>query len=325
MGDDLYIAFSFIELFPNEKMPKKKRPVAQYDKILKENFEAMIPAVMFNVLGITSTQIEPITEDLHYTLERKPDALMRVTDSVRTYILHIEFQTRNDAFMVNRMLEYYALLLRKFQLPIAQYVVYLGNDALSTTDSLHHTDLIYRYNLVSLRDIPYQQFLEADQPEAILLSILSNHQQALPETVIHEILVRLHETPIEPLALERYLQQLRILSILRDYEELFDNTMDHLLEEINFERDPFYKRGYKRGMEVAEKRISKRIAKAEKQAQEAEKQAQEAEKQAQEVYKAEKRETILGLLKLNLPIGQIAAVTRMSEEEIEQISNDLKN
>ena len=60
----------------------------QYDKIFRENLEAIIPGLMENVLGITAVSSEELPDDIQHTKERKPDVLKKVTDSQgNTYVL----------------------------------------------------------------------------------------------------------------------------------------------------------------------------------------------------------------------------------------------
>jgi hypothetical protein len=72
-------------------MGKKQvsKQVSQYDKIFKENIEAVIPSLMQNVLGITAIQSEELPDDVQHTKERKPDVLKKITDSQGdTYVLN---------------------------------------------------------------------------------------------------------------------------------------------------------------------------------------------------------------------------------------------
>lgn len=65
----------------------------QYDKIFKENIEAVIPGLMRNILGITAIESEELPDDIQHTKERKPDVLKKITDSEgNTYVLQIELQ-----------------------------------------------------------------------------------------------------------------------------------------------------------------------------------------------------------------------------------------
>jgi len=55
----------------------KKRQSSQYDKIFKENIEAVILSIMQNLLGITAVSLEELPDDIQHTKERKPDILKK--------------------------------------------------------------------------------------------------------------------------------------------------------------------------------------------------------------------------------------------------------
>ena len=84
-------------------MKKKadKREGNQYDKIVKENIESIIPALMNNVLGFKIRDSVVIREKLQQTKEKEADALRIVTDPAgQQFILHLEFQVDDYAKMV---------------------------------------------------------------------------------------------------------------------------------------------------------------------------------------------------------------------------------
>lgn len=84
------------------------KQASQYDKIFKENIEAVMPSLMQNILGITAVSSEELPDDIQHTKERKPDVLKKTTDSQDiTYVLQIEFQVADEPKMVYRMAEYY--------------------------------------------------------------------------------------------------------------------------------------------------------------------------------------------------------------------------
>ena len=73
----------------------------EYDRIIKENIEAVILPLSDKLFGIRPEAMEEITVDLHLTLERKPDVTRRITDEQgRKSILHIEFQVSDETEMV---------------------------------------------------------------------------------------------------------------------------------------------------------------------------------------------------------------------------------
>jgi hypothetical protein len=93
-----------------------------YDKIFKENIENLIPFLARKVLGIDVDILVELPDEIQLTVERKPDFLKKVipTNGSEHYLLHLEFQTVVDKDMPYRMLEYFALLLRKYRLPVRQ-------------------------------------------------------------------------------------------------------------------------------------------------------------------------------------------------------------
>ena len=108
---------------------KKKRQSSQYDKIFKENIEAVISSIMQNILEITAVSMEELPDDIQHTKERKPDTLKKITDDKgNTFVLQIEFQVKDEEEMVYRMGEYYFMLERKYKLPVKQFVIFLGVD-----------------------------------------------------------------------------------------------------------------------------------------------------------------------------------------------------
>lgn len=84
-----------------KKRQSSGRQSVQYDKIFKENIEAVISSIMQNVLKITAVFMEELPDDIQHTKERKPDVLKKVTDTRGdTFILQIEFQVKDEPEMV---------------------------------------------------------------------------------------------------------------------------------------------------------------------------------------------------------------------------------
>jgi hypothetical protein len=94
--------------------------VNEYDRIMKENIEPVLLPFAQKLLGISGAKYTSIKDDLHTTIERKPDFLKKVKElgQAKNYILQIEFQSIDEKDMVYRMLEYKTLLLRKFKIEV---------------------------------------------------------------------------------------------------------------------------------------------------------------------------------------------------------------
>ncbi len=233
-------------------MEKKitKKQTSQYDKIFKENIEAVIPSLMLNVLGISAIAIEELPDDIQHTKERKPDVLKKITDNqANTFVLQIEFQVADEQEMVYRMAEYNVMLARKYKLPIRQYVIFLGKDEPKMPQILQNTHLRYEFTLIRLSELDYHIFLNSNNPEEIILSVLANFQQENEEDILKQIISRIDENTESDLSLKRYFNQLRILAQLRNLDIKFENAMESIAKYINEERDVLYLRGQKKAEE----------------------------------------------------------------------------
>ena len=227
------------------------RQSSQYDKIFKENIEAVISSIMQNILEITAVSMEELPDDIQHTKERKPDVLKKVIDiKGEVFIVQIEFQVANDDEMAHRMLDYKAMLIRKYRLPIYQYVIFLGKGQPKMETHLNNIDLDFRYNLLAINSVDYKIFLNSNRPEEIVLSVLANFDKETPENALKYIISRLEETTDGDLALKRYFKQLRILAQLRKLEQKLKNiVMDSIAKYIDEKRDVAFLVGLDKGQE----------------------------------------------------------------------------
>ena len=89
--------------------------MGDFDKIFKENIEAVFLPMAEEILGISIKETYELKDKIQTTIEREPDFLKIVIDqNGKKWILHLEFQTTNDPKMIYRMAEYRAILQRKY-------------------------------------------------------------------------------------------------------------------------------------------------------------------------------------------------------------------
>lgn len=221
-----------------------------YDKILKENMEALVLPLADKLLGLSLGATEELPDDLQTTLERKPDLLKRVTDSKKglSYLLHIEFQTKDEATMIDRMLLYYAMLWEKYREPIEQYVVFIGRRKPRMATLLQDEQLNYSFTLVDIRQLDYQTLLaSATQPEEAVLAVLSNFKKNEVDTAIPSILRKLQQLAGDERKLRRYVRQIEILANLRDIQPQVIQYTETMALTYNIETDVRYQQGIERG------------------------------------------------------------------------------
>lgn len=199
-------------------MKSRRTPfsISQYDKIVKENLEAAIPALIERLLHIHPVESEELPDDLMHTKERKPDALKRIRDrDGKTFVLHLEFQVADDPDMIYRMGDYCVMLARSYRLPVRQYVLFMGSKPPKMPTELNMGDSVIRYNLVAFQQFDCELFLASTKPEEILFALLADYGENSPDIILERMVNRIHETTSGSLAFERYISQLRVLVQLR--------------------------------------------------------------------------------------------------------------
>jgi hypothetical protein len=229
-------------------MMRKIRQVSQYDKIFKENIEAALPVLLDKILHIQPVITEEIPDDLQITMERKPDFLKKITDTTnKTFILHVEFQLADEAEMVYRMCEYYAILLRKYKLPVHQYVFFLADSQPVMAVNLEEENLFFRFNLITFNRLDYQVFINSAEPEAILLALLGDFGNDSPKKAVENIIAKLAKQSKKSSDFERHMQQLRILANLRSLQPLTEKLMESITKYFKEENDFLFQKGELKG------------------------------------------------------------------------------
>ncbi len=205
-----------------KKRKQTYKQVNQYDKIIKENFKAVMPSLIDNVLNIKMVKQEDIPTKLQHTKEREADFLKVVTDEddIR-FILHIEFQLVKDAKMRLRMLEYYLMLRMIYpDLRILQYVIFIGEVPNNFQNEIREERLYFTFDVVNIREVSYQHFLKSNIPEEIIFSILGDFGNENTDKVVETIIKSIKNNSKTQLQQQKCFQQLRILSNLRNFVPL---------------------------------------------------------------------------------------------------------
>ncbi|MBO0938650.1 hypothetical protein J2I47_19015 [Fibrella sp. HMF5335] len=227
------------------------RKTKSYDRIFRENIEQLVVPLANRLLNLTIPALEEIPDDLHQTIERKPDFLKKVIhpNEADNYILHFEFQTKDDDEMQERMLEYYAMLYRKYHLPVKQYVFYIGEGMSMMRSHLFHDTLSFRYELINASEVDYHLFLNSSIPEEVLLTVLGDFKQDRADYVLAAVVIKLEQLVPRSLRLKRYIKQLEILSNLRNLQELTIKISEKMALVYDLETDIRFKQGIERGIE----------------------------------------------------------------------------
>ncbi len=222
-----------------------------YDKILRENIEAVIPAILDKVCGLRPEKLTDVLVNLPRTRERRPDFVKKAEggEQEANYLIHLEFQTGNDKRMEYRMLDYCTLLICQYELPVKQFVVFVGKGKPNMKTGIEYADLKFNYALINLVDIDYETFIHSDEPEEIILAVLSNFKGRDSVLVIQEILENLHQHVKNSRTLRKHLIQLEILSNLRDLQPQTVKQIEAMPLTYDITTDVRYQQGIEQGIE----------------------------------------------------------------------------
>jgi predicted transposase/invertase (TIGR01784 family) len=186
--------------------------------------------------------------------------LKKVTDKKgKTFVLHIEFQVKDEPKMVFRMAEYHIMLMRKYELPVRQYVIYVGAGKPTMEDHIRSEPMNFKYQLIALSAIDYHLLLRADNPEEKMLAILADLGSGDPKRIIENIVNQVINTSIGNFSKLRHVQQLRILSQLRNLASDNLDIMDSVANFMSEEKDILYRRGEIKGIEKGKKAVVKNL------------------------------------------------------------------
>jgi predicted transposase/invertase (TIGR01784 family) len=277
-----------------KKQPKNKDNSLQgnmYDKLFKENMRETLPGVIEHILKLDIVTIEELKDDIQYTKERKTDLLKKVSDAEgNKFVLHVEYQTDDYPKMQFRMAEYSIMLQRKYDLPVSQFVIYIGPGKPNMPTTINTKDHKFRYNLKALSSVNYSLFLKSDKIEERMLAILGKMEPEESIPVLERILIDIKQTAEDSLSTDRYVQQLHVLVKLRNLGQNLEEVMMTIAKFFKEEEDLLYRMGQERATQ-------RERAKAEK----------------------EKKEMAIVLKNKNVSIDIIVEATGLTVKEIQAL------
>jgi len=212
-------------------------------------------------LTIDPDSLELLETESRRIEERRADLVARVRseENGTPFILHIEIQNNNHPSMPWRMLRYLTdIALEHTDLPLRQYLIYIGKQPLTMPAGIHREGLDYRYTVVDMHALDCAGLLARDNPDALVLAILCDFGEREPRVVINHIISRLKQlTGDDTKAFRNYLDMLEILSDNRDLKPYIKEA-EAMLTRVEVERLPSYELGMEKGLEKGmEKGIEK--------------------------------------------------------------------
>ncbi len=241
----------------NKPANRKKLEANWYDKVVKECYTPIFETMMFRFAGIRARKVEFLQgTKIQTTLEREPDFIAKIfTDEFpEGKIVIFEFETRFSKKQVYRMVEQFGIASRKWELPVRQFVIYIGDGKPVFQTELKMPWAFYSFEVHFLSEIPCEQFLESEFAEEVIFAVLADFGDRTAEQVIALILQRLLFLKGKTAETLRFLTRLKIISQLRNlHAETFKLSTDMYTYDI--EKDPVYVQGIEKGVEQSIERM----------------------------------------------------------------------
>ena len=215
----------------------------------KEIIKSITIEIAKYILNIELESVKFIDKELDRIEKREADVVIKCKISGVESILHLEIQNSNDKIMPKRMLRYFVDITTLYpDLPIHQYLIYIGKKKLNMSNEIVAENINYRYNLVDMHDIECQKLLELDTPEALVLSILCDFRGRDELELLVYIIKRLKELVNEDEhRFSKYMLILETLSTNRDLETTVKEA-EEMLKNIELEKLPSYEIGFEQGI-----------------------------------------------------------------------------
>jgi hypothetical protein len=201
-------------------------------------------------LGVKIVKFIPLKEKMQTTVELEMDFFYEiVSEEGDHFILHLEFESGDNPEMVYRVGEYHGMSLRRKKLPIRHIVVYLGSKTPTMRTQLKPEEVYTGFDLLNVHALNTDELLSSQIPEVVLTAVLSNYEPEQAETVLRLILRNLKKLIVNKRILKKYLNQLMMLSRLRQIEALTIKITEEMPIHYDIEKDSLYLKGTEKGRE----------------------------------------------------------------------------
>ena len=147
-----------------------------------------------------------------------------------------------------RMLRYYTDILEISDLPIKQYVIYIGKSKSYFKTTIKRDLIDFRYNFIDIKTIDCEILLNENSPDALVLAILCDFKDKKPDDIISFILDKLKQYTKDDLnEYRKYMLMLETLSENRDLNKKIKEI--EMLRTTTYQDLPSYEIGFEQGIE----------------------------------------------------------------------------
>jgi hypothetical protein len=168
--------------------------------------------------------------------QRRVDLLIALADGT---LLHVEFQSARDRHIAYRMLEYRALIQRRFPGPLRQVVLFVGQGGARIPGGIQGEGLSFRYQVIDIREIDVQELIRTGHTGDLALAVLAGGADSKVRDIVHR--AALLKGPQR----EKLLTKILVLAGLRGLAEKVEWELKHMPVMINIDDIPVIRHFYR--------------------------------------------------------------------------------
>ena len=215
------------------------------DLISKDIIKELLKDIAKYFLNLEIENITFLDKELSRIEKREADIVANIDNK---FVLHIEIQNSNDNKMPKRMLRYYTDILEITNLPIKQYLIYIGKQKANFQTKIVQDKLMYEYDFIDIKNIDCDILLHQNSPEALVLAILCDFKNKNSKDVIKYIIDKLYEYSKEDSnQYRKYFMMLEILSTNRDLKNEVKEI--EMLRSVTYQDLPSWEIGFEEGIQ----------------------------------------------------------------------------
>jgi predicted transposase YdaD len=218
-----------------------------YDTRTKLLLANAIPVLLRVLLRLEQTEaLEWVTlpNEEPLTIHKRADFVIRNRTDNR--LIQVELQTHPDKDMLERCFVYAAPYMARYKTIPYQYVLHLGKEPADYRTEFSNDWHTFRIEVIDLKQVPAEDLLESDLPEAVVMAILCASES--PERLVEDIFKRLRELVLDNNRLADYISIADTLSTLRDLNDLIKNKRKHMALQLDITKSSVYQEGVEEGI-----------------------------------------------------------------------------
>ncbi|UZQ81841.1 Rpn family recombination-promoting nuclease/putative transposase [Thermoanaerobacter sp. RKWS2] len=282
--------------------------MGKYDLAFKNMFSGLTSDAINYFLKIEYQKLEELNIEFPIIESRESDMIFKcITKEGNPLAVHIEFQSNNDDEMPYRMLEYAALIMRKYNLKPYQVVIYVGENELNMSDNLNFSFneknfLRYNYRIIDVSKIKFSEITKTNYYELFALLPLMDKEKRKEdeEKYLQECAKVISSIPLEEDRKKEIAARAKIFAELVYNEGTVNRIFSEVTKMVNLEKSKTYRELIERGRQLG------------------------LEEGKQLGLKEGLKEVAVRLLKKGMSIEEVKEIVLLDEEELKKLTEKIE-